>query len=553
MSLDNLNTGDILLFSHVSNWSGPLQIFSNFFDFLIKYWTNSKYNHIGMVVRDPNFTYGEKLRGLYMLESNYEGFMDSENGEVKFGVQLVPLDRALANNYSNVYWRKLECKRDDDFYKRLDRIHMEVHNKPYDTNIIDWLEAATGINIGDERKTNTFWCSALVAYIYEEMGFIKGSIPWSVITPAQFSSCAPNAIEFKDCEVLPEKEIYICDRKIENVDICCGLAWGDEGKGKVVSYLAKVGKYDFVCRWAGGNNAGHTIVKEGKRFKTNLIPSGIFYGVPSIIGPDCVINIEDFYRELDYLKEEGFDISLVKVSPRAHIISSEHITEDRERYQARLGTTARGIAPCYRDKYARIGKRVRDCAELFSGHIWDEKLWGNILCEGAQGYWLDINTGNYPYITSSNTLPFSACSLGIAPQYIRHIYGAAKIYDTRVGVDTDFPAELDEDPELVEIGRVGNEFGVTTGRKRRVNWLNMDKLIRAINTSGTTHVIISKVDIFEKIGKYRYLQGNKLVSFLSLEDMTTDIYNEIKRECPIVREIMFSNNRETIGMIETRV
>jgi adenylosuccinate synthase len=143
--------------------------------------------------------------------------------------------------------------------------------------------------------------------------------------------------------------------------------------------------------------------------------------------------------------------------------------------------------------------------------------------------------------------------LGIAPQYIRHIYGAAKIYDTRVGIDTDFPEELDEDPELVEIGKVGNEYGVTTGRKRRVNWLNMDKLIRAINASGTTHVIISKVDIFEKIGKFRYLQSNKLVSFLSLEDLTTDIYNEIKRECPLVREVKFSNNRETIGMIETRV
>jgi adenylosuccinate synthase len=546
--MEDLQTGDILLFSHVPNTNGVFQMFSNFLDFVIKYWTSSKYNHIGIVVRDPCFTYGEKLRGLYLLESNYTDSPDSEDNEIKFGVQLVPLNKAFVNNYSNVYCRKLECTRDDEFYRKLDKIHMEIHNKKYDTNVIDWIKAAFGIEAGNITKTNVFWCSALVAYIYEEMGFVDGEIPWTIITPAQFGYGYPKSLKFKNCQVLPEREIYIYDRKIKNVDICCGLAWGDEGKGKLVSYLAKVGNYDFVCRWAGGNNAGHTIVKDGKRYKTNLIPSGIFYGVPSIIGPDCVINIEDFYRELEYLKAEGFDPNLVKVSPRAHIISDEHILEDRERYQARLGTTARGIAPCYRDKYARIGKRVRDCVELFRGHIWDEKLWGNILCEGAQGYWLDINTGNYPYITSSSTLPFSACSLGIAPQYIRNIYGAAKIYDTRVGIDTDFPAELDEDPELVEIGKVGNEFGVTTGRKRRVNWLNMDKLIRAINTSGTTHVIISKVDIFEKIGKYRYLQGNKLVSFLSLEDMTTDIYNEIKRECPLVREIMFSNNRETIGM-----
>jgi len=547
--MEDLQTGDILLFSHVPNNSGIFQMFSNFLDFVIKYWTNSKYNHIGIVVRDPNFTYGEKLRGLYLLESNYEGCPDSEDNEIKFGVQLVPLDKAFVNNYSNVYWRKLDCVRNDLFYQKLDKIHMEIHNKKYDTNVIDWIKAAFGIDSGNVTKTNVFWCSALVAYIYEEMGFINGDIPWTIISPAQFGYGYPKSIKFKNCRVLPEREIYIYEQKIKNVDICCGLAWGDEGKGKLVAHLAKVGNYDFVCRWAGGNNAGHTIVKDGKRYKTNLIPSGIFYGVQSIIGPDCVVNIEDFYRELEYLKGEGFDTSLVKVSPRAHIISDEHIAEDRARYQEKLGTTARGIAPCYRDKYARIGKRVRDCADKFAGHIWDEKLWGNILCEGAQGYWLDINTGNYPYITSSSTLPFSACSLGIAPQYIRNIYGAAKIYDTRVGVDTDFPAELDEDPELVEIGKVGNEFGVTTGRKRRVNWLNMDKLIRAVNTSGTTHVIISKVDIFEKIGKFRYLQENKLVSFLSIDDMTTEIYKEIKRECPLVKEVHFSNNRETIGMI----
>ena len=226
---------------------------------------------------------------------------------------------------------------------------------------------------------------------------------------------------------------------INSVNICCGLAWGDEAKGKIVSQLSKDGKYDFVCRWAGGNNAGHTVFVNNEKYHTHLIPSGIFYGIKSIIGPDCVVNIDSFYSEIDYLKKNGFDTSLIKVSPLAHVVTDDHIKEDREKYKDRLGTTAKGIAPCYRDKYGRTGKQVKDYKPHFNNFIWDEKLYGNILCEGAQGFWLDINYGNYPYITSSNTLPYSACSLGFPPQLIKNIYGAVKIYDTRVGTDPDFP------------------------------------------------------------------------------------------------------------------
>ena len=229
---------------------------------------------------------------------------------------------------------------------------------------------------------------------------------------------------------------------IKYVDICCGLSWGDEGKGKIVSQLSKSGEYDFVCRWSGGNNAGHTVYVGNKRYSTHLIPSGIFYGIKSVIGPGCVVNYDSFMKEVSYLKENGFDISLIKISPRAHVVSEEHIEEDKQKYSKTLGTTGNGIGPCYRDKYLRVGKRVMDCGETFNEFLWDENLYGAILCEGAQGFWLDIEYGNYPYVTSSSTLPYGACSLGFSPKIIRRIYGAVKIYDTRVGYDPDFPDEL---------------------------------------------------------------------------------------------------------------
>ena len=336
--------------------------------------------------------------------------------------------------------------------------------------------------------------------------------------------------------------------KIKNVDICCGLAWGDEAKGKIVSQLSKNKHYDFVCRWAGGNNAGHTIYVEGKKYKTHLIPSGIFFGIKSIIGPDCVVNINSFFEEIEYLKENGFDTNLIQISPRAHIITASHIKEDKKRNEGEktLGTTARGIGPCYRDKYARTGKRVEDFKDNFKGYIWDGVLYGNILCEGAQGLWLDINYGNYPYVTSSNPLPYGACSLGFPPQLIRNIYGAAKIYDTRVGKDPDFPEGLLLDEELLRIGKEGEEFGVSTGRQRTVNWLNLDKLIKSVNLSGCTNLIISKVDILEKLSLFKFYYKENLIICKTLIEMESKVENILESSCGFLREIKFSDNPRTI-------
>ncbi len=328
---------------------------------------------------------------------------------------------------------------------------------------------------------------------------------------------------------------------IKRVDICCGLAWGDEAKGKIVSQLSKENCYDFVCRWSGGNNAGHTVYVNDNKYKTHLIPSGIFYNVKSIIGPDCVINVKSFFEELDYLKKNNFDISLIKISPRAHIITDKHIEDDINKLNKEQGTTKRGIAPCYSDKYKRVGLQVKDILEL-KEYLWDEKLYGNILCEGAQGFWLDINEGNYPYTTSSITLPYGACSLGFSPKLINNIYGAVKIYDTRSGIDPEFPDNLLEDKELNTIGEIGEEYGVTTNRRRKVNWLNLNKLIYAINTSGVNIVIISKIDILEKVNLYKLYNNNNIVNFENLENMKTYIKKKIELDCRSVTSIFFSDS-----------
>lgn len=340
---------------------------------------------------------------------------------------------------------------------------------------------------------------------------------------------------------------------IDFVDIVCGLTWGDEGKGKITSHLVSTESYDYVCRWAGGSNAGHTIYVNGKVFKTHIVPAGVFHGVKSVIGPGCVLNIEDFFKELKYLSDEGFDTSLVKVSPRTHIVTDSHKTEDRNLYFKTLGTTSSGIGPAYADKSLRVGLRAIDY--LPSKMLWNEKfestpssLGAKILCEGAQGAWLDIDWGDYPFVTSSHTLPYAACSLGFPPQKIRKIWGGAKAYDTRSGIDNIFPSLPLEDQNLKFLQDKGGEVGVTTGRARSVNWLNIDRLVCAINLTGTTHVVISKCDVLKDSNTKKIKFENPVTyqNFNSMIDFENFVYNYIKELCPLVKTIYFSYTPESI-------
>jgi adenylosuccinate synthase len=342
---------------------------------------------------------------------------------------------------------------------------------------------------------------------------------------------------------------------IDNVDICCGLAWGDEAKGKIVTELIRKKSYDWVCRWSGGSNAGHTIYISGIKYTTHIIPAGIFFGIPCYIGPDCYFNIDDFIEEIEYLESHNFDTKLIFLSPRLHIITSEHKEEDLLKYKNQQGSTGKGIAPCAGTKFRRQGILLKDCKntklERFRKNIWTEPnniinpLYGRVLCEGAQGFWLDVNYGNYPYVTSSNTLPYSACSLGFPPQKIKDIYGAVKIYDTRVGRDPDFD-NLPECPILDKIAEVGQEYGSTTNRKRKVNWLNMNKLIQAINISGTTHIIISKVDILEEVKQFKLIVNGSILNYYTMKNLKSAINKKLLEKCPLIQKIIYSDNPETI-------
>lgn len=326
------------------------------------------------------------------------------------------------------------------------------------------------------------------------------------------------------------------------VDIIFGLCWGDEGKGKISNSISK--NYSTVCRWNGGPNAGHTVHLNNKKYKTHIIPCGIFQNKLSVIGPNCVINIDKFFDEIEYLQKEGFDTSLIKVSPKTHLITQRHIQYDLKYLKPRLGTTGQGIAPSYSDKMLRIGKLAKDY--LDKKYLWDGKLDGNILCEGAQSFWLDINYGDYPYVTSSETLPYSACSLGFSPKKIRDIIGVAKIYDTKSGKDPMFPESLWEDEELNKIIQFGEEFGSTTGRKRLVNWLRIKKLIDAINISGTTKLIINKCDILKKLNIFKLIENDKIISFSSFEEIRSYLIRSIKLNCISCKEIIFSDKKECI-------
>lgn len=329
---------------------------------------------------------------------------------------------------------------------------------------------------------------------------------------------------------------------IDYVDIIFGLAWGDEGKGKISNAISK--NYDMVCRWNGGPNAGHTVYLNDKKYKTHVIPCGIFQNKQSVIGPNCVINLEKFYEEINYLKNEGFDTSLIKVSEKAHIITQEHINYDLRVLKERLGTTGQGIAPAYADKMLRVGKLAKDFID--KKYLWDGELKGKILCEGAQSFWLDINHGDYPYVTSSETLPYSACSLGFSPKKIKNIIGVAKIYDSKSGIDPLFPNSLLEDPILIKLIELGQEYGTTTKRKRLVNWLDLNRLISAVKKSGVTNLIINKCDILEALNvfkiKVEHSDKLHLIQFDTINSMKKYIFDHLSPYC----EVIFSGNKSTI-------
>jgi adenylosuccinate synthase len=354
--------------------------------------------------------------------------------------------------------------------------------------------------------------------------------------------------------------------------VIVGAQWGDEGKGKVVDLLAE--RADAVIRFQGGNNAGHTIVRNGETWKFHLIPSGILYpGKTCVIGNGVVVDPKVLLTELDGLRARGVDVSGLKISANAHVIMPYHIILDHSG-EARLGkleigTTKRGIGPAYADKASRLGIRVQDMLDekilkkkilsalepkkallrpyerdpdfgpqldlqrmtedlLTFGHrleqhiadtaalVWraldDDKL---VVFEGAQGALLDIDHGTYPFVTSSNPVAAAACTgSGIGPKDIDEVWGVAKAYSTRVGAGP-FPSELhDETGELIR--ERGGEFGTTTGRARRTGWMDLVALRYAARINSLTALSITKLDVlsgFDRVKVCTRYRGEDDASF----------------------------------------
>jgi len=326
-------------------------------------------------------------------------------------------------------------------------------------------------------------------------------------------------------------------------DIVIGLQHGDEGKGKVVKSLMENGDYNICCRFNGGPNAGHTIYHNGHKIVTHLVPSGIFYNKICVIGSGCVIDIDKLKNEIIEIEMLGIDVrNNLKISFNCHIIDKSHIEEDVR--TDKIGSTGSGIRPVFRDKYNRCGKRVKDLAndKLLGCEIIDPSVFLNlqeniILFEGAQGFELDIDWGKYPYVTSSHCFSGFIGSCGVSHKAIRNVYGLCKIYDTYVG-NYEFQSE---DEDCYKLGELGNEFGSTTGRKRQVNWLNVDRLKKAIIMNGVTKLIINKCDIIEKLGKYKILNdyNKQIIDFTSFDVMKLYIQERLKG---LVDEIIFSES-----------
>ena len=296
-------------------------------------------------------------------------------------------------------------------------------------------------------------------------------------------------------------------------DIVLGLQHGDEAKGKVTHQLCSKGNYTHVIRFNGGCNAGHTIYHEGKKFVTHHIPAGVFYGIESIIGPGCVVDPEQFFREIEELEEAGIPAStLVSIAKNAHVITKNHKEEDGK--DSKIGTTKRGNGPAYRDKYDRRGVRAEDL-KCFEDYIVDiyEELYSKdnveILFEGAQGFGLDIDHGDYPYVTSSHCTTAAALLNGVPPQAIRNVWGVAKIYETYVGAKTFQP----EGKVFDSLQEVGEEFGATTGRKRQCNWMNVQDLQKAVRMNGVTDIVFNKMDVLKQIGEWKFYNKHDLLQF----------------------------------------
>ncbi|MBI4079993.1 adenylosuccinate synthetase [Candidatus Kaiserbacteria bacterium] len=331
------------------------------------------------------------------------------------------------------------------------------------------------------------------------------------------------------------------------VDAIVDLQYGDCGKGKVAHHLCQTKNYTHVLRYNGGANAGHTIFHKGKKFITHQIPAGVFFGIKSIVGNGCVLDPVQFFAELKMLEEGGVDTKgKVFIAENTHIITEAHRKEDA-REGVRIGTTGRGNGPAYREKYGRTGKRAIDMPELkpYLINLYDEWYRGGdvrVLAEGAQGFGLDIDWGDYPYVTSSHCTTAGVLLNGLPPRAVGDVWGVAKMYETYVGSKKFQP----EGEVFNRIADAGEEYGATTGRRRQTNWMNMQTLERAIRINGVTHIVINKVDVLRSVAQWALYDDGKKLEFKSEDEMKGFVVERLKRLGIAEDNVFFSESRERI-------
>ena len=346
--------------------------------------------------------------------------------------------------------------------------------------------------------------------------------------------------------------------------VVIGAQWGDEGKGKIVDYLAQ--KADAVVRYSGGSNAGHTVVVNDVAYKLRLLPSGILYhGKICVLGNGVVINPGVVLQEIKEMHDKGVDISRIAISDRAHVVLPYHqkldVLQEEALGDKKIGTTKGGIGPCYMDKVARVGIRVCD---LMDPEVFAEKLKANmaakneiitkiygaepfdyetvlkeyleyaeelrpyvtdtgvildelfekdkkVLFEGAQATFLDIDHGTYPYVTSSNPTAGNACvGSGIGPRFIDHVVGVVKAYTTRVGAGPFVTELLDTDGPGHQIRETGHEYGTVTGRPRRCGWLDAFMLRYSVRLNSLDSIAVTRLDVLDQMKKIKMCVGYKI-------------------------------------------
>jgi adenylosuccinate synthase len=331
-------------------------------------------------------------------------------------------------------------------------------------------------------------------------------------------------------------------------DLTVDGSFGDSGKGCVTNDLLKKFDYSHCLRYNGGCNCGHTLIHEGKKFITHHLPAGILYpNVKSIIGPGCVLNVKQFFKELQELKETfGISNPQIFIAKNTHIITQKHKDEDSK--DKKIGTTKSGNGPAYRDKYARVGIRAEDIPELkpYLIDIYKELHIDNpeatVIGEGAQGFGLDIDWGDYPYVTSSSCTVAGFVANGIPYHKIRNVWGVVKCYETYVGAKK---FEKD-DPIFSTIREIGLEKGATTGRDRAIGWLNINMLKKAADINGFNRLVLNKTDILQQVNQWKVIFNDNVIDLKTEENFKSFIFENLQSPYLKSENIIFSYSPEKI-------